>query len=324
MNANLIAVKTPQTFWRGKGRLGLLQDPVFIHAINGVAYNPHNAAPLLYPLIPQGASTAACKELRVTNEVQTFDWDRHQHTQRIAVNIGAAALEEWVIAELDDPDEGLNGVDICTLYEHMMERFTTISQTEIDANMEMFNEGMYPSKILAVYVQKQEQCLDNSVDAEDPISEATMMATGTKHAVASGDMSLAWRKWVRTLNKTCNLQKIHWTTAFQEKRKLRKLATTHFDGMANAATSANLGRNMITALDNLTNPAVQKNDTVEMLVIANKALTDSLAARDNECARLLSIITALSTGRGANVGGGGGGGGDNDGNGSKTPWDPEG
>ena len=90
--------------------------------------------------------------------------------------------------------------------------------------------------------------------------------------------------------------------------------------MANAATSANLGNNMITVLDNLANAAVQKNNTVEMLVVANKSLTDSLAARDKECDRLLAIITALSTGRGA----GGGGDGDGDSKGSKPPWDPVG
>ena len=98
----------------------------------------------------------------------------------------------------------------------------------------------------------------------------------------------------------------------------------HFNGMANAVTSADLGNNMVTALDNLANAEIQKNDTVEMLVIANKALTDSLTARDKECARLLAIISALSTGHGANIGGGGGGGGDNDGNDIKKPWDPEG
>ena len=61
-------------------------------------------------------------------------------------------------------------------------------------------------------------------------------------------------------------------TAFQEKREIGKLATMQFDGMSNTATSANLGSNMITSLDNLANAAVQKNDTVDMLVIANKAL----------------------------------------------------
>ena len=63
MNANLIAVKTPQTWGRGIGRLGLLQDPVVFHAINGASNNPSDAAPLPYLLIPQGASTAAREEL---------------------------------------------------------------------------------------------------------------------------------------------------------------------------------------------------------------------------------------------------------------------
>ena len=61
-----------------------------------------------------------------------------------------------------------------------------------------------------------------------------------------------------------------------------------------------------------------------MIVITNKALKDSLTARDKECACLLDIISALSTGRGANIGGGGGGGGDTDGNDRKKPWDPGG
>ena len=68
------------------------------------------------------------------------------------------------------------------------------------------------------------------------------------------------------------------------------------------------------ALDNLENAVVKKNDTIERLIIAIKALTDSLADRNAECARLLTIITALSTGRGASVDGGGGDG--------KPPWDP--
>ena len=127
MNANLIAVKTPRAWGRGKGHLGLLQDPVVFLARNGVTYDPPAAAPLPYPVIPPNATTAPREELRATNKVDSFNWDQYQHTQRIAVNIGAAAFDDWVIAELDDPDEGLNGVDIRTLYEHVMDRFATIS-----------------------------------------------------------------------------------------------------------------------------------------------------------------------------------------------------
>ena len=41
-----------------------------------------------------------------------------------------------------------------------------------------------------------------------------------------------------------------------------------------------MGENMIMALGNLANLVVQKNDTIERLVIADKALTDSRAACD--------------------------------------------
>ena len=117
-------------------------------------------------------------------------------------------------------------------------------------------------------------------------------------------MEVTWRKWMRTiaLNRSWNAWKADWTQAFQEKRDLYKLAGIPFNRTENSATEAEMGDNMISALDNLENAAVQKNDTVERLVIANKALTDSLAARDAECSRLLTIITTLSTGRGASGG----------------------
>ena len=78
---------------------------------------------------------------------------------------------------------------------------------------------------------------------------------------------------------------------------------------------------MVVALKNLANTAVQKNDTVERLVISNSYLSASLAARYTKISRLLTIITNLSTGGGS---GGGGGGGTNNGKSTCTPWDPTG
>ena len=37
-------------------------------------------------------------------------------------------------------------------------------------------------------------------DAHVPITKAIMVATGTKHAVATGGMDNAWRVWVRLTN----------------------------------------------------------------------------------------------------------------------------
>ena len=109
------------------------------HRFLGNKLGPVHAPPPLveppeYPAIPKNLATAAREQLRDENEVATINWERYQHTQCIAVNMGAAAFEPFVIAELENPDEELNAIDIRALYEHVMYRFAKISQTEINAN----------------------------------------------------------------------------------------------------------------------------------------------------------------------------------------------
>ena len=62
-------------------------------------------------------------------------------------------------------------------------------------------------------------------DAHVPITEATMVTTGTKHAVATGVMDDAWRVWTRLPNdqKTWVQWKTMWSRAFLEKRELVSL-----------------------------------------------------------------------------------------------------
>ena len=115
MSAKLIAVKTPTDWGHGKGRLGLLQDPAVFLARNGDPYNTPLVDTPEYPAISQNLATAAREQLRAENEVATINLERYQHTQRIAVNIGAAAFEPFVIADLDDPDEEINSIDIHAL-----------------------------------------------------------------------------------------------------------------------------------------------------------------------------------------------------------------
>ena len=67
--------------------------------------------------------------------------------------------------------------------------------------------------------------------------------------------------------------------------------------MANQAEEAQMGDKMVSALDNLANAAVQRNDTFEQLVKANATLTKTIESQQAEIKRLLTIITALSSSR---------------------------
>ena len=83
-------------------------------------------------------------------------WAKYIHTGCVSVNIIAAAFNVWVLTALEDPDKGLNGVTIRDVYDYVMEIYATISQAEVDNNLNKFNKPIDASRNIAVYIQKQE------------------------------------------------------------------------------------------------------------------------------------------------------------------------
>jgi hypothetical protein len=144
--------------------------------------------------------------------------------------------------------------------------------------MAKFITGIKPSLPLAVYTHKQEKCQTFAQDASIPISEATMVITGTKATLNCGGMELAWREWKRCplVNHMWNNWKLHWTAAFAETRNINQMIA-HDSAFANQATTkAEQAAMMAKSLDNLANAAIQKNDKMEKLVTANEKLAKAL------------------------------------------------
>ena len=295
LGSNLIAVPCP--WGRGKGHLGILQDAAVFAQRNGGPFTPPEQAPPTYPELPPAATTAQRERLRADNEEAQRAWATFQHVHRIAVNLAADAIESIYYAELDDPDEGLNDVSIRDLIDHIRQRYCQIAQDDMDANMSKFYEGIDPTLPLAVYTRKQETCQEFAQDAKVPISEELMVTTGTKHALQCGGLTQAWREWRRLPAAQHNWLnwKTHWTTAFNEQRDISRLTGGTFLHQANSAVEEDQwSTQMITSLDNLANAAVQKNDTVERLVVANKLLTDTVAKLQEDNTKLLAVIQQLA------------------------------
>ncbi len=182
-------------------------------------------------------------------------------------------------AELNDPTKGLNAISLCNLVTHICSTYATISQPNVNDNMAEFVTGIKPSLPLAVYTRKQEKCQTFVQDAGVLISEATMVTTSTKSALNCGGMELAWRTWKRPplVDHMWNNWKLHWTAAFAETRIISHMIANNSAFANQAATNAEQAAMMTKSLDNLANAAIQKNDTVEKLVIANKKLAKALA-----------------------------------------------
>jgi hypothetical protein len=191
-------------------------------------------------------------------------------------------------AKLNDPTEGLNAISLCDLVTHICSTYATISQPNVDDNIAKFVTGIEPSLPLAVYTRKQEKCQTFTQDASIPISEATMVTTGTKAALNCGGMELAWCKWKHCplVDHMWNNWKLNWTAAFAETRDINRMIANNNAFTNQAATNAEQAAMMAKSLDNLANAAIQKNDTVEKLVTANAKLAKALANANAIIARL--------------------------------------
>ena len=324
--ANLIAVECP--WGNGHGYLGELLPAAIYTARYGAAYAPPAAAPPAYPVLPPGTTTAVREALKAQNEEDQKHWQTMVHVRRISVNLAADAIEDIYYAELDDPIEGLNAVEIQDLLDHIKDRYCHIDQTDLDANLDKFNQGIDPSVPLIAYIRKQEDCQEFANDGHVQISEETMVTTGTKHALQCRAFTDAWKEWNRVPRANCTwlAWKNHWTRAFEEQRTIQRLTGGEFSANSMTRADDELANQMVTSLDTLALAAVQKNETLEQLIKINemkeitlKNLMAQLAAEKTTSSKLLDIISkaGLKTG-GNNTSGGGSS------SSTASKWDPNG
>jgi hypothetical protein len=76
----------------------------------------------------------------------------------------------------------------------ILNTYAQISQPDLDDNTTDFHSGINSGLPLAVYPRKQEQCQVLAANARVPISNKTMITTGTKQALACSNMTLPWRE----------------------------------------------------------------------------------------------------------------------------------
>jgi hypothetical protein len=99
---------------------------------------------------------------------------------------------------------------------------------------------------------------DVSQDAGVPISEATMVTTGTKAAINCGSMELACCEWKHCplVDQTWNNRKLHGTAAFSKMRDIHWMTVNNGAFANQVAAKAEQVTMMAYSLDNLANTAL--------------------------------------------------------------------
>jgi hypothetical protein len=85
-----------------------------------------------------------------------------------------------------------------------------------------------------------------------------MVTTGTKHALANRNMTLAWRKWKRCpiANHNWPNWKAHWTVAYAKMSDINCMTAGESTFGANAAEEEEQGRLIALSLNNLANASI--------------------------------------------------------------------
>jgi len=275
LTANLMDVSCPWPWGHNKGHLGLIQNPAIYLARNGNVFTIPAAEPPTYPIILIGANVQQREELRAINIAAHKAWATYRLVLAITRDQFAAAIDDVYYAVLDNPTEGLNGVDLCTFVQHILTTCAQISQPDLDDNMTEFNIGINSGLPLSVYTRKQEKCQVFAINAGVPIFDELMVTTGSKHAISSGIMTLNWREWKHrpATEHTWANWKIHWMAAFAKMRDISRMTAGDSTFGANQAAEIKQAQQMATSLDNLANASIQKNATIDNLVATNAALS---------------------------------------------------
>jgi hypothetical protein len=113
--------------------------------------------------------------------------------------------------------------------------------------------GIDPGLPLAVYMRKQECCQVFALNVAVPISEATMITTRTKHALACRNMTMMWREWNHhaIADNTWPNWKTHWTSAFAKMHNINRMPTSEAAFGTNAAEEEHQACQITASLDNL-------------------------------------------------------------------------
>ena len=123
-----------------------------------------------------------------THKVTKHHWELYVLTMLAIIAIGVAGFDNFVVAKLDNPDKGLDGVNIRDLYDYDMDRFVNVVHGNIDTNLALFNRPVDVLRLLVLFTRKQEIYQEMAANATVPISESIMVTTGVKHAVVTGGL----------------------------------------------------------------------------------------------------------------------------------------
>eukprot|EP00957_Ditylum_brightwellii_P158304 12049929-Ditylum_brightwellii.AAC.1 len=142
------------------GHLGLVMPLADYSARNrGIAYvaSPTN----LRPYDGTIANNAGSVQRSRREEQHQQRLDNHLielAVQNVIKNMLGDALPQWLLAEIEDQDTGLNNVSILDIFDHAFDHCDQIDDDLVDEYTSKYNAALDVAQGFNIYVEQQEEC----------------------------------------------------------------------------------------------------------------------------------------------------------------------
>jgi hypothetical protein len=250
LRANAISVPSNG----GDGRLGhlalVVTPALYGLQSGGIDYVPP-ANPGTHPVHPDNATGPQITEINRSHLAQKAEHKAHVDTENALKTLIIEAVPKIYLHQLADPITEFANVSVLTMVNHLIARFGTITDTDLENNLQALQLLWNTAEAIDTVWANVTDCRAFAEAGGDPISDRTTIAAVLQTFTRTGQFATAIHEWrqLTAAEKTYDNLIVHFNTADAERRLLLTTSNAGFHGNALlvATETASLGEQALIA-----------------------------------------------------------------------------
>jgi hypothetical protein len=192
------------------------------------------AIPPTHPGACSATGTAAEREAaRWLWEEAKYTWQYYTNMEVAFQKLIKANIDSGYLDELADPNEGLVDVTPLNMLTHLIKRYGTITEEEIEANEILLHTPFDISQSFKSFIKRMQICQNYAAEADEPVTDGRLTRIAVSLIKVTHLFTTPINKWDEkpTADKTWATFKTHFQKAY--KKYIKSQETLHAAEIAN-------------------------------------------------------------------------------------------
>jgi hypothetical protein len=176
------------------GHIGLIMTDNLYTTLTATPYvTPID--PGVIPLIPNGATTVKRENLRIDHKEVRRIFDNHTNMDDALKAQIIDTIDDPYICEIRNKYIGYLGITTGDLLDHLLDRYSNITATDLEANKTQMNEPLDSTQAIDMFFKRINDCIQYAVDGRVPYTAEQILQTAYNSISTSGYYNNACKIW---------------------------------------------------------------------------------------------------------------------------------